>query len=414
MTTAEEILEKANRKKPKFIPTTHRAWNFEPESSKQNLEQNGNKMGTNLGIISNKNENNLVANKNINNNKWEQNGNETGNKNSNNLPLTKNPVEAPEFKTNTPAPLDLNNSYILKKLRLTSGLQNKIMRQIVSHIKNQPDKTYDVDILIDILAKNINTDKETTRVSIKRLKKKNLLIMLEGERGRHGCTKVRVPDFIVKKCFELFDDPPCGINEYRNVNGNINKNVLDSSSNININNTTTVTGKILNGWEKINYDSLKNIGFSDTQLLQLQGTKKCNPEVVQESINYLAFDLEQNGLAKKYSDPLNVFMGVMREGKAWRKPKDYESPQDKALRELLEEKKKAAEERKKKMDELLELHFDEWYQQQSDDFIKSLLPDVMRNNFNRLKTITVTTAKEHFKKSSIWENIISKFIPNCI
>ena len=89
-------------------------------------------------------------------------------------------------------------------------------------------------------------------------------------------------------------------------------------------------------WLKINIEPLKAIGFSDTQLQQLQNRN--TPEIIQESIYHFAYGLEHNEKTKKYKDnALNVLMGVLRKGQAWIEP-NYRSPQELALEDLISQK----------------------------------------------------------------------------
>lgn len=204
MAIAEEILKKAeNRKKQSlsFKPKKRRAWDFVFE--KEPKQKSKLKYGNNVETIQEQNRNEAGTIQEQSRDKIGTNWEQTGN-------ITRNITE------NTEPDKPQNNYNALELLCVMNGIQNKIMRQIISHIKNQPSKNYSVDIPIGILAEKVNASKESVRVSIKRLQKKNLLIRLHGEKGRYGNTKISVPENVVKKYFGLFDDQPCNIFEYGN------------------------------------------------------------------------------------------------------------------------------------------------------------------------------------------------------
>ncbi len=225
MATAEDILKKAeNRKKhvSDFKPEKRRAWDFvfeKKEPKPINSLKYENKTGTNKEQY----ENNIeTISEQIGNNIetiQKQNRNEIGNKIGNKIGLTyskKTQLKYLDTEDKIPEQPCDNSDMTSKVLCIMNGIQNKIIRQIISHIKNQPNKNYSIDIPIGVLAKKINASKESIRVSIKRLQKKNLLTRLHGEKGRYGNTRVNIPEDVVKKYFELFNDPPCNIQEYGN------------------------------------------------------------------------------------------------------------------------------------------------------------------------------------------------------
>ena len=86
------------------------------------------------------------------------------------------------------------------------------MRLITSHIKSRGGTPYTVSLFPNILAVKIKAHIDVTRVSLKRLIEKNLLVRMKGEKGRNGCCKFKVREDVVKACFTLFNDAPCDIN----------------------------------------------------------------------------------------------------------------------------------------------------------------------------------------------------------
>ncbi len=112
-------------------------------------------------------------------------------------------------------------------------------------------------------------------------------------------------------------------------------------------------------WEQINFEPLREFGFSSTQLKQLHSKSLNTPEVIQESINHFAFGIEHNPKVKKYPEPLNVLMGVLRKGLIWTE-KDYQSPQEIAQIQLLERKRSEYERIKQLEKKAYALALEEW------------------------------------------------------
>lgn len=387
MATAEDLLKKAELRKKKgtFTPERKRAWDYSVQKSIDSVEIVSEK-STNIcsnNIVTNSNESTNISSNNIVTN--HDNVLTSSNKSSNNVltkvvtdigtnVVTNNsishvPTELKSIPSTQKTSLENETQsneksefHVLKLLRKTAGHQKKIMEQITAHVKATKEFTNTVDITISTLAERIQTDKNTTRTSINRLYEKLILLRTKGGMGRHGITKVIVPNYVIKECFNLFSCAPLLLEESTNKTNNIsaNKNSNNSaysSSSININNTTTEENEFLKNWGEIDFDSLKEIGFSVTQLKQLQS--KNTPEIVQESINHFSFGLQSNSKIKKYPEPLNVLMGVLRKGQAWVEP-HYQSPQEIAQREFIERKKAERERIKKLEEETYNLAFDEW------------------------------------------------------
>ena len=138
---------------------------------------------------------------------------------------------------------------------------------------------------------------------------------------------------------------------------------LYSNSSFLINKKTTTS--LADDWKKINYDSLVEFGFSETQLKQLYETNLTNPEVIQESINHFAY---------KIKDPLNIFMGVLRKGQSWHEV-NYISPKELALKKIVEGKKKEKERYDLMIKELMDIEFPAWRNKISKNQIKLIVPE---------------------------------------
>ncbi len=397
MTTAEDLLKKAEARKKKgtekFQPQKRRAWDYLIQKSSdesnvkqyQTSEQHSNNIGTDIGTIGNKYSNNTgtdigtIGNKYGNNWEqiWEQSSNKNGDEYRNNIEEQATTTQINQTlksqKTITSSIDTTTEAYVLKTLRKTAGHQQKIMAQITAHIKSMKEIVNVVDIHISTLSNRINTDKGTTRTSIKRLQKKSILLRAKGERGRHGCTQVIVPDFIIKECLNLFECQPFSLEEIGYKNGNENRNIDFIYSSSNIINTTTKNTEFPENWASINFEPLKEMGFAATQLKQLHSKELNTPEIIQESINHFAFGLKNNPKVKQYPEPLNVLMGVLRKGQAWVEP-NYRSPQEIAQEQLIKSRKAERARLKQLEDDAYDLAFEEWQETLTVEQLEEIAP----------------------------------------
>lgn len=158
-------------------------------------------------------------------------------------------------------------------------------------------------------------------------------------------------------------------------------------------------------WQKINFEPLKKINFSEKHLLDIYETKLCDPEMVQESIYHFAFGLEtQPEKYKKYDSPLTVLIGCLRKGKTWLESK-YESPKERALRELIEERKRQDENKKNLINALYQQEFDRWLKSLSESEKEALLTEKTRlSKFSGMKGAEWS---KYFKQN-VWRKVCPK------
>ena len=85
------------------------------------------------------------------------------------------------------------------------------------------------------------------------------------------------------------------------------------------------------------------------------------PKQVQDSINAFAFDLYENKRGEKIkTSPLNLFMGILKGGNEYNPPKNFESEEDRFLREQVEAEREKLEKRQQMQSELKELKYKNW------------------------------------------------------
>ena len=185
-----------------------------------------------------------------------------------------------------------------------------------------------------------------------------------------------------------------------------------SSSSIYTNTTTTDKSKfsninvLKNEWLEIDIEPLSEIGFTKNHLNQIATQNKLSSQATQDSIYAFAFDLQENNKAKNIKgDPLNFFMGILRNGRVYTFPSNYESPQDKSMR-LYKERIDAIEERRAAIEKkATNLAFKEWFNKLSTQQKMEFLPRNMQKN-TKLENSKMLegTARTHFE-TEVWPTI---------
>ena len=120
-------------------------------------------------------------------------------------------------------------------------------------------------------------------------------------------------------------------------------------------------------WKELDVSALSMINFTQQHLLQIYKIGKLTPIMVQESIDAFAFDLRTNKKEGQFkSGPLNFFIGILRKG-PYLPSENYESPEEKVLREYVQQKKIRNLEQQKIEQEAREICFNEWEKELTDE-----------------------------------------------
>lgn len=269
-------------------------------------------------------------------------------------------------------------SYLTDAIKKLTGIQKNLFLYIIN-VCTARGALDTGNILSTDLANSANCSVGSAKTSLNRLVEKHIVIRHEGKacRGGHmvlGITK-EIQAASIQAQHALFN--PLKMVNPDNITSNTIGNNGSYSSSIYNNKTTT---SLPDDWKKINFTALQEIGFSETQLRQLFESEASAPEIIQESINHFAYALEHSSKVKAYTDPLNVFMGVLRKGQRWHEPA-YVSPKELALRQILDEKRKKKEQFDGMIKELVEMEFPEWRKNLSEDEIKQIVPaDTLKTN----------------------------------
>ena len=229
---------------------------------------------------------------------------------------------------------------------------------------------------------------EVVRVTIHRLIKKDIFRKLEHKTGKGGYQVLEIREHVYKELVEIIQKNSVTSSvthqsELRNnsvtyrVTDGVTQMPSSSISFKNINkelttneypfNPADVPGQQQLGpqfdsdWQNVDITPLSSIGFTNNHLSQLFTKNELTPKQVQESINAFAFDLEENKRGEKIkTSPLNLFMGILKGGSPYNPPKNYESDEDRILREQVEAEREKLEKRQKMQSELRELKHQNW------------------------------------------------------
>ena len=323
--------------------------------------------------------------------------------------------------------LEPNQSQSRSKLEPKEGffslslLQKNVTNFIYNLCEVSRNKKTD-PISINQISTYCQTTDNSAKKAIQRLQKKNIIIRNSFKNGRGGWTIYELSNSIFQEILYLRTRAKLEPNQSQSrsklgtqLGTELEPTPLSSSS-ININNITTTTERdvvkeIGEEYKNIDSSSLEKIGFGFTQISQLF-EKNIDPNLIQESINHFAFALENNEKIKQNENPLNLFMGVLRKGRAWVES-NYESVKTIELRALLELKKKEKEDYEAILAELFELEYNTWFTDMTDEELKKLLPNADFKYGRHVYEIE-QQAKILFKNTK-WIKIlnqIKKAIPN--
>jgi hypothetical protein len=328
-------------------------------------------------------------------------------------------------KNNQPSPKEDSIS-IIKNL---TGLQEKFFYVVLEYCSITEERQTG-QLKTAKIASLIGCSYRCSKTTIERVTKKNIVTRLKGKSSISGFVQFEITEEIKKigegeslqkrnLCLD-FNRFIIGIRQQiRQQSDNALDNGDNSSSSYIYKTTTTEdipnadTSQLNLDWRNIDTEPLSKIGFSKNHLSQIASQNKLKPQVVQDSINVFAFDLQENNKAKGIKgDPINFFMGILRNGKPYAPPSNYESPQDKAMR-LYREKMQAIEQRRADTEkEAINLAYNEWFSELTDAQKKDLLPENLRNNARLEKNKMLEGSARNYFETKIWPSVRDRIVGN--
>jgi hypothetical protein len=123
-------------------------------------------------------------------------------------------------------------------------------------------------------------------------------------------------------------------------------------------------------------EGLTLIGFNQGHVEQLLRDSVLTHEEIQNSLNAFAFDLGFEDVKRKVRSPIGLIMKLLKNGQAYISEKGYESEEDRLYRELIERAERKKEEKKTLQAKLVEVKFEEWLDDVSDEDKRNLAEPV--------------------------------------
>ena len=341
---------------------------FTAEEQEGSKPETGNKLVTNREQTSNK----VITEMGVN---WEQTSNkvvtgkglklETGNK------LVTKPVT--EVVTNWEQ--SGNKVVTIPSFSELIGLQKNLIIFIYNSCKLERNKSTQA-LTLEHLTDTFKVSAGTVKTTIRRLERKNCIKRISFKNGRGGWSKYELTESLFMELLQLESGNKLVTNQEQSGNKVVSEPVTEpvtslpsSSSSINI----TTTNYKADALAKIELtEGLTSIGFNQGHIEQLLRDSSLPPEEIQNSLNAFAFDLNFEDVKRKVRSPIGLIMKLLKNGQAYISEKGYESEEDRLYRELIERADKKNEEKKNLKAKLVEIKFEEWLENITDNDKKNL------------------------------------------
>lgn len=261
------------------------------------------------------------------------------------------------FKTRNPIKEEGGYEESFKNTKLLVGLQKKALFYIVENCK-LGGVLYTSPITNEFFKNLLNTDTNSVKTTIQRLVNKGIIKRKEGKKGNGGYTVFSITEAVRNSVIEINRQmetyKQLETNSKQTVNGIVNNketsketesSVVSSSYIIN---TTTLPEDL----KQIDFSVLEDIGFNESHIIQIHREHMQKPElslsvdIIQNSINNLAFDLKYNNVANNFKyPPAVVLTSLLKKGQPYssKTPEKVLTPREESMREyLLAQEKKTS------------------------------------------------------------------------
>ena len=287
---------------------------------------------------------------------------------------------------------------IFSMIRGLYGLQKTTLFYIVENCKER-GLLYTTGITNEFLRSLLNTDSCSVKTTIQRLIQKNLICRKEAKKGKGGYTIFSITPIIRNaaietiKLLDINDEKPWLLVENRKtigkqlvnnkVNNKVNNDTVGSSSYIN---TTTNLGiDIPESWQGLSLEPLEHAGFQLSHLIQIHReyeknpeSLKLSPEMIQGSIDAMAFDLKHNKAKLNFQkSPVIVLVSMLKRAQPYCSvtPAEYLSPREEAMQQYQKSEAARKERELKQMQELKDLELQYWQENLSAEELLTFCPE---------------------------------------
>jgi predicted transcriptional regulator len=310
------------------------------------------------------------------------------------------------------------------------GLQKMALFNIVENCKER-GLLYTSPITNEFFRNTLNTDINSVKTTIQRLIKKGLIQRKEAKKGKGGYTVFSVSSAIRNAAIEaekLLDKDKQGKWLLVGNKETIGKQLVNNKVNNKVNNPHVVSSyintnyvglDIPENWQGIDLSSLEAIGFNQSHLVQICRTYEKNPtltlspEMIQSSIDAMAFDLKYNKEKLNFQkSPAVVLLSLLKKAQPYNSvtPDKCVSPVQDALNKhnqmLLAQRTKEQQ----LLQQIKDTEFSVWIEELPEEELLLLCPEKeipLKNSEKLFKTVRKKMAKEKAKDyfdAEIWPN----------
>jgi predicted transcriptional regulator len=357
----------------------------------QKQVETGNKVVTNREQTGNK----LVTNEAVN---WEQTSNKLVTEVSSKMETGNKVVTKPVTELVTKWEQTSNKLVTIPSFSELIGLQKNLIIFIYNSCKLERNKSTQA-LTLEHLTDTFKVSAGTVKTTIRRLERKDCIKRISFKNGRGGWSKYELSESLFMEMLQLESGNKLVTNWEQTGNKLVSQLVtepvtsLPSSSSL-INTTTNYRADALAETNIQLTDSLVMVGFNQGHIEQLLRDSSLGQEEIQNSLNAFAFDLGFEDVKRKVRSPIGLIMKLLKNGQAYISEKGYESEEDRLYRELIERAEKKKEEKTKLEAKLINIKFEEWLENTSDEEKRNLVTPM--GEFMGL--IHREELKEYFKK----------------
>lgn len=231
------------------------------------------------------------------------------------------------------------------------GLQRAIMIFMYNECKMARSKTTE-SLTLEHISMALKTSKGCIKTTIQRLESKGFIERVIFKNGRGGWSKYSIKDLLFQELLQHESSNKATANwqqiDNKQVAQPITQPTTSSSvvSSSYINTTTTLP----NDFKQIDCSPLSEIGFDESHIIQIHREYIQKPEIslsadiIQNSINALAFDLKYNNAINDFKRPPAVVLTyLLKKGQPYssKTPEKVLTPREESMREyLLSQEKK--------------------------------------------------------------------------
>lgn len=224
-------------------------------------------------------------------------------------------------------------------LSFLTGSQKKIFIYLVDSCYKEGGSNL-VNINTTELSKLLCIPKDTIKTSLRRLQEKYLMMKKISKQGVGGFLRFEISEEVKSSCLEIQKNEL--LNVFKTGSETGSKTCFPSPivSSSYINTTTTLPDDL----KQIDCSPLSEIGFDESHIIQIHREHMQKPEIslsadiIQNSINALAFDLKYNNAINDFKRPPAVVLTyLLKKGQPYssKTPEKVTTPREEAMRQYL-------------------------------------------------------------------------------